>query len=237
MRRTEARSGRLHALARRLRLVPQRDEVAAAELLGPQHALVDLLARRRALTVQALVTSVPLALAAIGIALDAASAPLLLGAAALVHLGLVVVNQYLRRRARELSEELTASGNGAARSLQLVEDEYRRLASPLERHRLAGSLERWIADARRWPRLGRGLPPPPGVSSLRFTVDEARDVVSLLRAGPADVRGVALTSRLLSDGGSSPLFGPDPEALREELVRIRFLLAASREGDDSRLAA
>jgi hypothetical protein len=67
--------------------------------------------------------------------------------------------------------------------------------------------------------------PPPGVHCLRFTAEEARDVVALLRAEVVDIRGVALTSRLLTDGYASPLFGEDVERLREELRRIRYLLS------------
>ena len=52
-----------------------------------------------------------------------------------------------------------------------------------------------------------------------------------------DMRGVALTSRLLTDGGTSPLFGTDAELLREELTRIRFLLAAPGRPVADRLAA
>ncbi len=164
----------------------------------------------------------------------------MLVATALVQAALLLAIPYFRGRTRDLAEELIAAGNGAARTLRLVEDEHRRLASPKERHRLARSLERLIADAERWPRLGPGhRPPPPGVTALRFTVPEARAVVEQMRAEPAEVRGVALTSRLLSDGGRSPLFGHDAELLREELRRIRYLLAAPQDAhaEPDRLAA
>jgi hypothetical protein len=229
----------LRTLARALHLVPRADESAAADVLGPEHELVNVLARRRTLTVQLLVTLVPLGFAAVGIARDVASAPVVLVATAIVQAALLLAIPYFRGRTRDLAEELIASGNGAARTLRLVEDEHRRLASRKERHRLARSLERLIADAERWPRLGRGHRPPPGVTALRFTVPEARAVVDQMRAERAEVRGVALTSRLLSDGGRSPLFGHDAEPLREELRRIRYLLAAPQEphAEHDRLAA
>ena len=200
-----------------------------AEVLGPEHELVDVPARGRALSVQILVTFVPIGLAAIGLALDVASAAVVLGAAAIVQLTLLLAASYCRERTRDIAEELIAAGNDAALALPTVEDEHRRLASRKERCRLARSLERLIDDAQRWPRLGPGHRPPPGVLTLRHAVDEAREVVELLRAEFAHVRGVALTSRLLTDGGSSPLFGTDAELLREELRRIRYLLVAPRD--------
>jgi hypothetical protein len=237
MRNRKDRFGRLRAVARALHLAPRADEAEAAEILGPEHELVDVLAKRRALSLQILVTSVPLGLAAIGIALDVASATIVLAAAGVVELALLVAVPYFRGRTRDIAEELIAAGNEAALTLPTVEDEHRRLASPKERCRLARSLERLIDDAERWPRLGPGHWPPPGVLSLRFAVEEAREVVELLRAELAHVRGVALTSRLLSDGGSSPLFGTDAELLREELRRIRFLLVAPGYVSSERLAA
>jgi hypothetical protein len=230
-------SSRLRTLARTLHLAPRADESAAAAALGPEHELVGVLARRRALTVQMLVTAIPLTLAAVGIVRHAASAPLILGAAAAVQLGLLVAVPYSRQRVRDISEELIATGNGAARGLRIVEDEHRRLASRAEQERLAQSFERLIETALRWPRLGPGFVPPPGVTCLRRAIPEAREVVALLREGAADVRGVALTSRLLTDGGTSPLFGRDAGLLREELKRIRFLLAAPAHPVAGRLAA
>ena len=147
-------SRRLRATARALQLARRDDESAAVDILGPEHELVDVLARRRALSRQILVTSIPLGLAAIGIVLDVASAPVVLAAAAAVELALLVAVPYLRGRTREIAEELIAAGNDAARTLPTVEDEHRRLASPEERRRLARSLERLIEDAERWPRLG-----------------------------------------------------------------------------------
>jgi hypothetical protein len=160
-----------------------------------------------------------------------------LAAAAAVQLALLVAASYLRSRTRDIAEELIASGNDAARALSTVEEERRRLASRKERRRLARSLELLVHDAEHWPRGAVRYQPPPGVICLRLVVDEAREVVELLDAEPADVRGVALTSRLLTDGRASPLYGTDPEPLREELRRIRFLLAAPRHQPPDRLAA
>lgn len=237
MRRPDDITSSLRAVAQRLHLAPRAEEREAAAVLGREHELVGVLARRRALPAQMLVTTIPLVLATVGLALDATSAPLVLGAAIFVQLWLVVAVPYLRRRMRDIVEELIANGNGAARRLRVVEGEYRRLATRAERERLARTLERFVDDAVRWSRLGpRRRTPPLGVNCLRFTVTEARDIVALLREGCADVRGVALTSRLLTDG-TSPLFGTDAAELRQELRRIRFLLAVPRAAHDELLAA
>jgi hypothetical protein len=241
MRNQTDRTGRLHAIARLLHVAPQKDETAAASVLGEDHELVGVLARRRALTVQILITSIPLAFAAIGLARDVHSAPAVLGAAAVVQLGLLAAVPYFRGRTRDIAEELIAAGDATARRVRLVDDEYRRLASRKERERLARSLGRLLQDAEHRYRMLAGHRPPLGVPCLRHATAEARDVVALLRTEVVDVRGVAMTSRLLTDGHASPLFGDNAELLREELRRIRYLLSTlpdevgSANGD--RLAA
>ena len=58
--------------------------------------------------------------------------------------------------------------------------------------------------------------------------DDVRGIAHLLRGATVPrVRGVALCESLLTDGAGSPLYGNDVEALRRELGRIRFSLAAS----------
>jgi hypothetical protein len=224
MRTPSDRSGSLHAIARIAHVAPHADEAAAADVLGADHELVRVLARRRALTVQILVTTLALALAVLGLVRGTASAPAILGAAALVQLALLVAVPYFRTRTREIAEELIASGHHRSLGLRVVNRELRRLTSRKERERIACSLEHLLRDAERWYSL---LPAhlPLGVRALRETAPEARDVVTLLRADGAQARGIALTARLLWDG-MSPLYGEEAEELREELNRIRYLLAA-----------
>jgi hypothetical protein len=238
MRNAADRFGRLRALARIARVVPHTDEAEAASVLGDDHALVHVLARRRALTVQILITSLPLAFATVGLLRGTASAPVVLGAAAVVQLGLLVALPYFRTRTREIVEELIAAGHDRSLGLRLVEAHRRRLTSREERERIARSLEHLIRDARRWYTVLPAHRPPPGVLSLRFTEAEARDVVALLRTDGAQARGIALTSRLLGDG-ASPLYGDEADELREELRRIRYLLAAPQHSsaERDRLAA
>ena len=235
MRKAVDRFGRLRALARIARVAPQADEAEAASVLGDDHALVHVLARRRALTVQIVITSLPLAFAIVGLVRGTASAPVVLGAAAVVQLGLLAALPYFRARTREIVEELIAAGHDRSLGLRIVEAHRRRLTSRRERERIASSLEHLIRDCYSILPAHR---PPPGVLSLRLTEPEARDIVTLLRTDGAQARGIALTSRLLGDG-ASPLYGPAADDLRAELRRIRFLLAAPQNAhvEHDRLAA
>ena len=60
---------------------------------------------------------------------------------------------------------------------------------------------------------------------MRGARDELAEVARLLRELPSvRARGVALVTRLIRDGATSPLYqGPAPR-LREELGRIRHVL-------------
>ncbi len=235
MRNGKVTLGPVRALARIARVAPQADEAEAATVLGESHELVRVLARRRALTVQILITSLPLAFAVVGLAVGTASASVVLVAAAIVQLALLLAVPYLRGRTREIAGELIAAGDDASLGLRIVDSERRRLTSRKERERMARSLEHLLRDAKHWYRILPAHRPPPGVRSLIYTEQEARDVVSLLRADGAQARGIALTSRLLWDG-ASPLYGDEAGRLREELHRIRFLLATPTDRDE-RLAA
>lgn len=216
-------------LARLLRVAPGADEQAAAAALGNDHALARLLARRRALTCQILVTSIPLACASVGVMLHAGKASLVLAASGVVEVGLLVTVPYLRGRTRDVTQELIASGEDAALALRPVQEEGRRLASRRERERFAQSLERLLHDAERWHRILPAYRPPDGTRFLRFAASEVREIVALLRSESAHLRGVALTARFLMDGYASPLYAGDPGRLQEELNRIRYLLAGPGE--------
>ncbi len=238
MRNAADRFGPLRMLARIARVVPHADEAEAASVLGDDHELVHVLARRRALTAQILITTLPLAFAVVGLVRGTASAPAVLGAAGIVQLGLLVALPYFRTRTREVVEELIAAGHDSTLRLKIVDRHRRRLTSTEERERIARSLEHLLRDAERWYSILPAYQLPPGVLSLRFTEPEAREVVMLLRADGAQARGVALTARLLGDG-ASPLYGHGPDELREELRRIRYLLAAPSHAstEPDRLAA
>jgi hypothetical protein len=208
----------------RLGLAPGEDERTATAVLGGDHTLARLLARRRTLTLQIAITSVPVVLAAIGTMRAVDSAPLVLAAAILVEVALLAAIPFVRSRTHEVTHELLAEGEDGTLAIPVVRDESRRLRSGRERERLARSLEKLLHASER---LEGPLPEhrvPLGVRTLRFAARETREVIALLRADTAAVRGVALVTMLLRDG-ASPLYGHDPRPLREELTRIRYLLA------------
>lgn len=217
------------ATARRIRellgLAPGADERAATDVLGADHALARVLARRRALSVQIAITSVPVVLAAIGTMRAVDSAPIVLGAALVVEIALLATIPFVRSRTHEVTYELLAEGDDDTLTIPVVRNESRRLRSWRERERLAGSLEKLLHASEGWSRARPAHGAPLGVRTLSFAAGEARDVIGLLRADTAAVRGIAMVSMLLRDG-ASPLYGYDPRKLREELARIRYLLAA-----------
>jgi hypothetical protein len=157
--------------------------------------------------------------------------------AGLLEVALLAAVLYFRSHTRDVTHELIASGDGAALSVGGVRDERRRLASRRERERFARSLERLLHDAERWHRILPAYRPPDGAQLLRHAASEARDVIALLRAEAAHVRGVALTARFLMDGSSSPLYAGDVGRLREELNRIRYLLTPDETAGALRAAA
>jgi hypothetical protein len=103
----------------------------------------------------------------------------------------------------------------------------RRLSDPRRRLQLAASFDRYLRAATQWHRTPPQLRPPANVRMLLPLQDDVREIARLLRADTLPrVRGVALCERLLTDGATSPLYSSDPDALRRELGRIRFALAA-----------
>ena len=226
-------------LLSRLRAVVSRDdERTAANVLGRDDTLVRLLVRRRARVDQLAVTLVPISLGIIGILRHSDNAPVVLGAAVLVALGLVFSVAFSAFEIRDRAQEVIAGGQERL-PLRVVRDERLRLLSHRERERFARSLERLLKDAQNWNRILPATRPPDGVRELRFAEREVHEVAGLLRSDPVHVPGVARIARFLSDGGSSPLFGGDDEALRTELRRIRDLLDREDHAaaPDERLAA
>jgi hypothetical protein len=135
-----------------------------------------------------------------------------------VALGLRLAN--LRVQRRELCLELVSGGREHL-PLDVVARERRRLDDPRHRARLAASLEH-LADMR--VRSGERRRPICSRRVLAAVEPQLRDIAGRLRAGGVDVRGVALLDRLVTSG-SSPLYGEEVGALRNELARSRYWLA------------
>jgi hypothetical protein len=201
------------------------EDVRVAEsVLGHRHVLTRAVTKQHAVSVQAFVTVVVFLVAAVGVLVHVPLSPLVAGIGGVVALALLVVRGLVRCVTRDRANQLIAKGLDDV-ALDVVERERRRLSSPRERERLARSLVKLRSDAERWSRIHPRFRPLPGVVQLRHLSRELDDVVALLRAPQVRVRAVALTERLLTDGCSSPLYGDELEPLREELNRIRFLLA------------
>jgi hypothetical protein len=195
--------------------------MGSTDMLGPEHPLSRADSRMRTLRAQLAVTVV------LGLAMLASSP--LLGASAL-HLaagagavsGLLVVGMsFARASQREQALELIASGREEL-PLPVVESERSRLSDRRYRRRLARTLDAIRAD----PTPKEWWSP---VYADREAVEDARDelteVARLLRELPnVRARGVALVTRLIRDGATSPLYRGPGLQLREELGRIRHVL-------------
>jgi len=145
------------------------------------------------------------------------------GATSLV-LGGLVVSSWSSRRRRAL--DLIIAGDEDL-PLDELEPVRRRLCDPRGRARLAESLERCLRTAERWYEIAPPMRPVGNMRLLLPHADDVRDIARLLRAHTVPrARGVALCERLLTDGVTSPLFRDDADALRRELGRIRYALAA-----------
>jgi hypothetical protein len=195
--------------------------MGSSALLGPEHPLSRADSRIHTLRAQLAVTVV------LGLVM-LASSPLLgrpalhlaAGAGALSAL-LAVAMLFARASQREQALELIASGREEL-PLPVVESERSRLSDRRYRRRLARTLDAIRAD----PTPKEWWSP---VYADREAVYDAREelteVARLLRDLPnVRARGVALVTRLIRDGATSPLYrGPGPR-LREELGRIRHVL-------------
>jgi hypothetical protein len=190
-------------------------------LLGPEHPLARAESRLRTLRAQLAVT-VALGVASLlaSLVLGSYALHLALGSAAL---SAVLAGAALMARAslRERALELIANGREEL-PLPAVESERERLSDRRYRRRLARTLDAISADPgpREW-----WAPITANREAVHAARDELGEIARLLRELPiVRARGVALATRLVRDGATSPLYqGPAPR-LREELGRIRHVL-------------
>jgi hypothetical protein len=196
---------------------------AAEAVLGREHALTRAVSNQHSLALQSLVASLAVVSGAVAVLGHIGRAPLALGIGLAVDVAFVVTWLVVRSVARERAQALIAAGNDGV-VLEVVARERRRLASRAEREALASSLASLHRDALRWNQIHPHFRPLFGVGQLRHMSGEVEALVAALRRDRVRVQGVALTSRLLSDGQSSPLYANEIGPLREELNRIRFLL-------------
>ena len=190
-------------------------------MLGPDHPLTRAESQERMLRAQFLVTVFFGAAAALlSPLLGHAALRLSLGAAAVAAaLALASFAAHMRLRGRAF--ELIASGREDL-PLQVVECERSRLRDRRYRRKLASTIDviTLQTDSRAW-----FSPIYADHASVIEARTELREIARLLRELPT-VRalGVALVTRLLRDGATSPLYQGPGARLREELGRIRHLL-------------
>jgi hypothetical protein len=194
---------------------------SSSTLLGAEHPLVRAESRQRMLRAQCAVT------VAFGV-LAALLSPLLGPPALRLAIGAVVVAVLFaiatcvaRMNLRERAFELIASGREEL-PLPVVESEACRLRDRRYRRSLARTIEVIIKqpDPREW-----WSPIYANREAVRGACAQLQEIATLLRELPTvRARGVALATRLIRDGATSPLYqGPAPR-LNEELSRIRHVL-------------
>jgi hypothetical protein len=195
--------------------------MGSSTLLGPEHPLARADSRLRTLRAQLAVT------VALGFVSLVAS-PLLGSNALHLALGAGAVSTVLagamtmaRASVRERALELIASGREEL-PLPAVESERDRLSDRRYRRRLARTLD--VISAEPGPREW-WAPIAANREAVHAARAELSEIARLLRDLPnVRARGVALATRLVRDGATSPLYqGPAPR-LREELGRIRHVL-------------
>jgi len=204
---------------------PPRQDTRAVDLLDSDHPFSRADARLTLAGERCVVVAAMLAAGVVAL-VDGLSigAPLTVAAALVLTAQLVQVGVLSDARNRR-AVELIAQGRGEV-PIEAVERVRRRLLRPGHRARLARALDEIRAEIER-PRAGACFARPLYcVRVLRPVVSEITEVAALVR-GEGGVRGVARTEQLITDG-RSPLYGDGEELLRQELARIRFLLASER---------
>jgi hypothetical protein len=66
--------------------------------------------------------------------------------------------------------------------------------------------------------------PPETVRNLRAFHAEVEEIVSLLRSSDASPQALALLELLITSGYASTLYAGNPQEIRPQLWRIRYLL-------------
>ena len=146
----------------------------------------------------------------------------LAGSAAAVLLTLAVLLASHLQARRDGAIELLLEGRDSL-TVIAVERQRHRLLSERTRLALAARLEDVLeqaADGRKFTFLAPPLFEP---RVVRAVATELGDVIESLRSEGISARGVAQAERLVARA-VSPLYGPDAEALREELRRVHELL-------------
>jgi hypothetical protein len=197
----------------------------AAQLLGPDHPVVqasDLLQR---ITRQSLVVAAVLAGAiAAFIAGRAWAWTLILGAGIVLSI-LALLAAGFQQCNRDHAIDLILNGCQNF-PIEAIQDQRQRLLSARTRLRLARSLMQTVEELSQRARCqGRGSAAIFHPRTVADAIDDLLEVAHALATEEVSVHGVARAERLITEG-ASPLYGHDVIALRAELRRIRHDLLA-----------
>ena len=191
----------------------------AAALLGEAHPLVGVLQWIESIRGQLVVVAATHALGlglwwwqialGVAVAIGALMAEVVLGCRLFL----------LTQRRRDMCVDLIAQGREDL-PLAAVERERRRLASPRYRARLARTIEELARPLALHPVDAR---PPLDPRALEPARPQLQELAQTLPRHDVSIRGVALLELLITSP-MSPLYGAEPDRLKRELGRVRYLL-------------
>lgn len=202
--------------------VQQRAESASA-ILGPAHPPVGAIKAVAVAARQWRVCAAMLAGASIAQLEGHPWARGLAITAGIVLLAITVLIAALMARVRDCAAELIAEGRETL-PVAVVQRQRDRLLTRRRRETLARTLDTMVGEATTPPKIRttatRPLFDPIVIAGVAA---ELRAVTARLQTEPAHARGVALTEKLVTDGGS-PLYGDCEKRLREKLRSLCSVL-------------
>ena len=203
-----------------------RQRTCALGGLGPDHPFARATTKLTTAVERSVAVSVILAIGVLALIYDLSIGAPLIVAAATVLAALLIRAGALVGITNRRALELIAQGRGEL-PLRAVERERQRLLDPVHRERLAQSLDVIRTEAERPPGECRPIRPLYSVPVIWAVSCELDEAAGLVR-NDGGLRGLARAEQLITDG-RSPLYGDDEVVLRQELGRIRFLLASGDE--------
>jgi hypothetical protein len=202
------------------------DSPTAEAILGTRHPLVAALRQGDTVREQAVSVTAVQAAGLVWLSGGLGFGLWLAVAGLVVQVGLGGRHMALMARRRELCLKLIVEGHRPL-PLACLDQERRRLLDPRTVERLAEAFEDIVASAARRPAPHPASRPLFQVLVIRQVAPELREIASLLRSQRGDVQGVAAAEWLLTSP-ASPLYGAELEPLRQEIWRLRYLLAQMR---------
>ena len=195
----------------------------ALGVLDPDDPLERVTAQLSVTAEQSAAVSLMLALGIVAVILEmSVGAPLTVAASAVLAVLIARIGS-LRAASYRRAVELIAQGRGRL-PVEAVVRARQRLLDPANRECLARALDVMRVEAGRPPGECHAMRPVYSVRVVRAVSSELGELAGLVRQS-GGVRGLAAAEQMVTDG-RSPLYGDAEAVLRQELARIRFLLAS-----------